>query len=97
MAFYIEVPNHKGKAQQIVDIYDAHIIPEPCGFWQKDPQSAFICVVDNGRFEAAAFCYDERELADFKIADGRPRTWLIMDRKKACKLTGFEKVDSIGG
>lgn len=89
MGYYIEVPNNKGKAQQIVELYGARIIPEPVGFWMKDPKEAFICVIDNGRFEAAGFAYNEKELDEFKYPDGRPKTWLIMDRKKACKLTGF--------
>ena len=89
MGYYIEVPQNKGKAQQIVELYGAKIIPKPLGYWQADPKEAFICVVDNGLFEAAAFIFNEKEMADFKYPDGRPRTWLIMDRRKVCKLTGF--------
>ena len=93
MGYYIQVPNNKGKAQQIVELYGAKIIPEPIGFWQKDPQEAFICVLDNGPFEAAGFAYNEREFEEFKAPDPfppqRPRTWLVMNRKEACELTGF--------
>ena len=35
-----------------------------------------ICVVDNGLFGAAGYCYDEREYNDWKQPDGRNKTWL---------------------
>ena len=89
MGYYIEVPKNKRKAQQLVYLYGAEILPTAPEFWMKDPRQAIICVVDNGVFEAAGFAYDEAELNAFKRPDGRPRTWLLMDRKKVCELTGF--------
>jgi hypothetical protein len=35
-----------------------------------------VCVVDNGAFGAAAYCYNEKEYQDFKYPDGREKTWL---------------------
>lgn len=89
MGYYIEVPHNKGKAQQLVELYGAEILSKAPEFWVKGPKQAIICVVDNGPFEAAGFCFSRRELEDFKVPDGRPRTWLLMDRKKACELTGY--------
>lgn len=37
-----------------------------------------VCVVNNGPFDAAAFCYCENEFAVFNHPDGRPKTWLIV-------------------
>ena len=88
MGYYIEVPQNKGKAQQLVELYGAEILPAAPEFWHKDP--AIICVVDNGPFEAAGFCYDSQELSFFKDPDNRPRIWLTMDYKKVCELTGFK-------
>lgn len=41
-----------------------------------------ICVVDNGPFEAAAYCYSQNERDAFAYPDGRPKTWLIVDNAK---------------
>ena len=90
MGFYIEVPNKKGKAQQLADLYGAEILSTcPEEYWMHDSRQALICVVDNGPFEAAGLCYDDQEFQDFKHPDDRPKTWLLMDRAKAWELSGF--------
>ena len=41
-------------------------------------QSNLVCVVDNGFFEAAGYCYNEREFKAFNdTSDQRPKTWLV--------------------
>lgn len=91
MGFYIEVPRNKQKATQLVEMYGAEVIPEPEEYWMHDPNQSLICVVNNGLFEAAGLCFDEQEFNAFKFPDGRPRIWLLMDRTKAWKLTGFKE------
>lgn len=96
MGYYIEVPNVKGKAQQVIDIHGAELLERaPLSLSDIPPDKAVICVVDNGPFEAAGFCYNEKELQDFVAPDyfqpQRPRQWLLMDRSKACKLTGYKE------
>lgn len=90
MGYYIEVPEKKGKAQQIVELYGGRIVSSPPSFEDITPNEAIICVVDNGRFEAAGFAYNQDELYVFSHMDGRPRTWVIMNRRKACELTGYK-------
>jgi hypothetical protein len=41
-----------------------------------------ICVVDNGEFEAAGYCYDEKQFERFSYDDGRPKTWLVHPQAK---------------
>lgn len=41
-----------------------------------------ICVVDNGPFQAAAYCFSEKEMQDFSYEDGRPKTWMIHPKAK---------------
>ena len=91
MGYYIEVPENHNKAQQIVELYGGRTVSFPPQFEDITPDEAIICVVDNGPFEAAAFCFSQQELVAFSDYDGRPREWVIMSRKKACELTGYEE------
>lgn len=67
MGYYIEVPKNKNKAEQLMDLYGAEILAKAPENYFEDP--AIICVVDNGPFEAAAFCYDKKEFEVFKQPD----------------------------
>ncbi len=91
MGYYIEVPENLNKAQQLVELHGAKVLPE-APTWGEHTE-AIICVVQNGMFDAAAFCYSESELNEFKSPDyggrQRPRTWLTMDMDKASELTGY--------
>ena len=89
MGYYIQVPKDLYKANQIMALYDAEKINEPSSLSGIPVNEAVICVVENGLFDAAGFCYSERELQAFAYPDGRKKTWLKMDRALAEKLTGF--------
>ena len=61
---------HHGKTRALIED-SATVIKNPS--WQKD----LVCVVDNGLFEAAAHCFDEREFMNFNDPmDHRRKTWL---------------------
>lgn len=91
MGFYIEVPHNKGKAGHLVELYGAEILDKaPPGF-QDSQKDALICVVDNGPWEAAGLIFSSREFQAFSYPDGRPKTWLLMDKQKAWKLAGFSE------
>lgn len=48
-----------------------------------------ICVVNNGFFEAAAYCYSEQEYKEFSDpADRRPKVWLVHPEAK--KLSDYK-------
>jgi hypothetical protein len=95
MGYYIEVPQNKGKAQQLVELHGARILDKKPSFNEVAADKAIICVMDNGPWEAAAYAYNERELERFAEPDSvgpqRPRVWLIMDRTLTHKLTGYMK------
>lgn len=88
MGLYIEVPKNLGKAEQIRELYGGQIVPRLSEFSQVPEGKALIVVVDNGVFEAAAFCDREREFRAFTDpTDPRPSVHVLMDHKKACELT----------
>ena len=93
MGYYIETPRNKFKAAQIcVAVPGAALFHMSDTFKFSDiPEGkALICVVDNGPFEAAAFCYSEEEFKVFNSpTDTRPKDWILMDRTIAEELTNF--------
>jgi hypothetical protein len=91
MGFYIQGPA-TSKAPFIVSEYDGKIIPQPERFEDVPADKALICVVDNVLFDAAGYCFSAREFEAFTRSDDvRPKKWLIMDKAKAEKLSGYSK------
>jgi len=92
MGYYIQTGGVHGKAEEICKRNEeAFVIPQPTSFSKVPASMGLICVVDNGPFEAAAFCYSEREFETFTQSDGRYKVWLLMDRAKAEKLSGYKR------
>lgn len=103
MGFYLEVPSNHDKADLIIEGsllnvdgtdylngYTAEIIPKPDSFSEVPEDKALICVVDNGIFEGAGYCFSPMEFDAFSYpADTRPKTWLLIDKWAAQKATGF--------
>lgn len=90
MGFYIQVPKNTHKAEQIVDLYNAEIIPPPQSWSEIPKHHGLVCVVENSLFDAAAYCYSEEQFLKMtRIEDGRPKTWLLMDKLLAEDLSGY--------
>jgi len=88
MGYYIETGTNKGKAEIICEKHGGEIIECPLYFSEIPDDKALICVVDNGIFEAAGYCYSESEFHAFtELSDHRPKTWLIMEKEKAIELS----------
>ena len=93
MGYYIQTPDHNNKALQIVNMFDAKVIPQPKSFSEVPLGKALICVIQNQLFDAAGFAFDEKEFEAFRAPDTdrqRPRTWLLMDRNRAEALTHYK-------
>lgn len=89
MGFYIQGPN-TGKTQDILAKHDAIPLDDMQQVADAfDAGLGVVCVVDNGPFEAAAFCYSKDELCEFSRSS-KPKLWLAMDRELAETLTGFK-------
>lgn len=65
--------SYSEKIEGLQKYHNAKIINKPVTFTDN-----LVCVVDNGRFAAAAYCYDAEEFSRFSEFDGRQKTWLIV-------------------
>lgn len=87
MGLYIEVPQHRNKAQQILDTWpEARRWDHTEGFDAIPVGFCAVCVVQNGMFDAAGVVFDEKEYRDFLHPDGRLRTWLLVRKEDVMKL-----------
>lgn len=90
MGFYIDKVGSnwlrpQDKAHQLLELVKgAEVIHERPITFQPD----LVCVVENGMFDAAGFCYSEQEMKDFERPDGRARTWLRVPG--AAKLANYK-------
>ena len=93
MGYYIETGTAKNKVALIEETYNAiQITPQEAEFFVNEHEGAVICVVDNGPFEAAAFCHSSDEFRTFNdSADPRPKTWPLVDDRGAIeRATNFK-------
>lgn len=89
MGYYIQGPQ-SGKAKFLQMKHDCIEIPQPKSFAEIEDDLALICVVDNGPFEAAGYCFSPGEFEVFsESSDHRPKTWLLMNKQLAEELSGY--------
>lgn len=72
------------KVKFLIEKANAKVIPFP-----KEFVPDLVCVIHNGNFDAAGYCYDENEMKSFARPDDRPRTWLIVP--DAAELSGYSR------
>ena len=92
MGYYIQTPGQKkGKAAYIVEHFAGKFQPTaPKSLSEISPDEVVICVIANDTFEAAAFCFSDRELEQFRDdRSGRPKTWVVMPLDQAKELKGY--------
>jgi len=96
MGFYIQTSGLLGKAEAIIEKYGAERLLVPPESFAAIPEGkALIVVVSNGPFEAAGFVYSQQEFEAIvlpNLGDCRPRAFLLMDRKLAEEITGYDKL-----
>ena len=87
MGYYIETEFPTGKAMQLVGTNHGRVIEKPSSFHAIPDDQLLICVVENGFFDAAAVCYNEREFEEFGYPeDTRTKTWVLLKRETVLKL-----------
>jgi hypothetical protein len=85
MGFYMEVPEHNDKAEQLVRLHKGERRAFPPA-WKDIPEDKFlVVVVDNVAFEAAGIAVDEREYNDFLRPDGRDRDYVLVPKEEVYK------------
>lgn len=93
MGFYIQRSDDdsKHKAEWLVDFYEGIVIDRPKSFDSIPKSKALIIVVDNGNFEAAGYIYNENEwnMATQNSKDFRVKTFVLLDKKLAEKISGY--------
>lgn len=94
MGYYINPPDGRTrqKGEWLVDTYGAKEVSVDHAYdiVTIGGDKGIVCVVDNGMFEAAAYCYDRNEymvFADWR--DMRPKRWYCMDREIIEKLSNY--------
>jgi hypothetical protein len=93
MGYYIQTAQPKNKAAAIKQDFDAiEVTVDEAEFFIKEQMGAVVCVVDNGPFEAAAYCYNLDEFRAFTLSeDDRPKTWLYVENmEKVHEATGYK-------
>jgi hypothetical protein len=88
MGYYV---NHNSKGESLPSVGKAQALVAD-GATPTKPyfQPNLVCVVENGPFDAAGYCYSEGEFKAFTIpGDLRRKTWLIYE--PAAKLSGYDQ------
>jgi hypothetical protein len=87
MGYYIEVPLNLNKAGQLRDLHGAKFCAPPNNLSEVPDNKILICVVQNGLYDAAGICFDQREYEDFRRPeDKRRKDWMLMERAKVIEL-----------
>lgn len=95
MGYYIETGTTRNKANLILERLGGIVITqsEAENALTACRDCAVVCVVDNGLFEAAAYCHSPKEFQQFsRVDDDRPKTWLLIENKAEVeKATGYSR------
>ena len=89
MGYYIKGPV-LGKTKFLVDSYGGEIVAKPERFEDIPEDKALIFVVNNVFFDAARLVFSQGEMEAFTfLQDPRPKKFVLMDKKLAWKLSGY--------
>lgn len=92
MGYYFEGNgNAFGKGQLLVRDHGAESVSqEEARLAVESDDRAVICVISNDAFEAAGLVFSPNEFDAFSQPDDpRPRTWYVLDKAVAHKITNF--------
>ena len=90
MGFQLPGPT-KGKVDHLIATCGAKRLAKPPKAFDDIPEGkALICVVNTVTYETASYCFSATEMTLLNDAtDFRARTWLLMDKDGAERLSRF--------
>lgn len=89
MGYYVQGAL-KGKANFIRDTYNGRIVSQDEARNLVDSHGV-IAVKGNGLFDAAGFCFNAEEFANFtEPNDPRPTEFVVIDRDTAKRISGYD-------
>lgn len=93
MGYYIQTTEKTNKAETLMqEVPGTELIVGELPAWKDIPDGmAILCAVSNGSFDAVGLAWCEEEYEQFKMPDRRPRKWLLMPKKDAHELAGYEE------
>jgi hypothetical protein len=86
MGVYIELPESNNKAGQLIKLGAEDMGFPPMTLSEVPKGKTLVCVICNGLFDAAAVAYNHKELEEFKMSDGRQKTWFLIDTEKVVEM-----------
>jgi len=79
--------NHLNKADRLLAAYpEIREVTFCAARFDRNGETVLVCVVQNRRFDAAAVAYNENEMLDYAVPDGRQKRWLQLPRALVLKL-----------
>lgn len=90
MGYYFEAPIHQ-KAQELLNLGAKEVSLSDAAATARGTTHGVFCVVDNGIFDAAAFCFSPQEFEAFtRPDDPRPKRFFSLPRSQAEALVGYK-------
>lgn len=85
MTYYLNLPDDKGKLEQLVSLAGSEVLDgPPLGLDDVPTGKALVCVADMGAYDAAGYILFEADLANWtRPGDPDPKTWLLIDQQTA--------------
>jgi hypothetical protein len=87
MGYYL---NRDSAGSALPSVGKANALIRDGGFEVSTPYEFvenLVCVIENGMFDAALYCYSEDEFREAKYPCGRKKRWII--HKRAAEISGY--------
>ena len=92
MGYYFDGSSSTGKGEELVGAHKGKFVDEGTAREAMAEGKGVFCILDNVVFEAAGFCFSEKEFEDFARVEDRQKSWVVIDDlEAAAKLAGYKR------